>query len=300
MIREPGIYNIPIADYLADPCPVASFSASAGKTLLQLSPKHAWLAHPRLGNANAEPPNAKADFGSVVHELVLGNGAQFAVVDFDDFRTKAAREQRDALIAGGFTPIKSADLERAQAAAEAIKNQLPEVFVEGAAEQTLIWRDGLAWCRARPDWMIREANLIYDLKITGVNMSPRENALNRHIFAEWFDLTVAHYADGYLALFGEELIDYVFVFVENRPPFSIRAFKLSGQALEMGRRKLEAARAWWKSCMTKNHWPGMTLELEIADPEPWHAAGWLTYDDGPSEYEVEMAVEMQAPLETLP
>lgn len=291
-----GVFDLPMAAYLADPCPVASFSASIGKTLMQLSPKHAWMEHPRLGGTPASALSTKADFGSVVHELVLGRGAQYCVVDVPNFLTKAAKALRDEIIADGGVPIKTADLERAEAAADAIRKQIPDVWAEGAAEQTLIWRDGPAWCRARPDWMVRSADMVFDLKITGVNMSQRENALHRHIFACWFDMTVAHYADGYRTLFGQEL-EYRFLFVEDHAPFSIRPFKLSGQGLEMGERKLRVARAWWKSCMAKNRWPGMDLQLEIADPEPWHAAGWLTYDEGPSELESELALEMQAPLE---
>ena len=297
MIDAPGCYAIPIAEYLNDPCPVASFSASIGKTLMQMSPLHAWLEHPRLGNTGSMHSEVKADFGSVVHELVLGNGSEYRILDVPDFRTKAAKEERDAAIAAGLTPIKAIDFVRAEDAAKSIREELTSVLAEGEAERTLVWRDGLAWCRARPDWMVRNSSLIYDLKLTGVNMSPHENTLQRHIFTQWFDMTVAHYADGYLSLFDKELIDYVFLFVEDHPPFSIRPFKISGQGREMGDRKLRAARAWWKSCMAKESWPGMPLQLEIADPEPWHAAGWLTYDDGPSEIETALALEMQAPLE---
>ncbi|MGH6690523.1 MAG: PD-(D/E)XK nuclease-like domain-containing protein [Gammaproteobacteria bacterium] len=295
MIDRPGVYDIPIADYLSDPAPEPSFSASVGKTLMQLSPKHAWLAHPRLGGGTTHEPSARADFGSVVHELVLEHGAQFRVLEFDDFRTKAAKEARELAVGDGLVSIKTADFERAEAAADAIRAQLPDLFAQGKAEQTLIWRDGPAWCRARPDWLGQDANLIYDLKITGVNMSQRENALHRHIFAEWYDFSVAHYHDGYSTVFGEELIDYIFLFVESRPPFSIRPVKLSGQALEMGRRKLAVARAWWKNGIATDRWPGMAMELEIADPEPWHVAGWLTHEDGSSEADVEQAMEAFSP-----
>lgn len=295
-IAEPGMYDMPLAAYLNDPCPEPSFSASCGKTIMQLSPLHAWLQHSRLGG-NAEPPNAKADFGSVVHELVLGNGSQFCVIDVEDFRTKAARELRDDAIARGLVPIKPDDLKRAEGAAEAIRTTLPDVLAEGEAEKTLVWRDGDAWCRSRPDWMVRSADMVFDLKITGVNISPLDNTLHRHIFACWYDLTAAHYADGYRTLFGKEL-EYRFLFVEDRPPFSIRPFKLSGQGLEMGDRKLRAARSLWKRCMEQDEWPGIRLNLDIADPEPWHAAGWLTYGtDTISDYEREKALEAQAPLE---
>lgn len=297
MIDAPGVYDIPIADYLGDPCPEPSFSASIGKTLLQMTPKHAWLAHPRLGNADRDDRSLGSDFGSVVHELVLGNGSAYKVLEVDDFRKKAAQEAKAEAIAEGLTPIKAVDFERAQAAAESIRRQVPDVFAEGEAERTMIWRDGPAWCRARPDWLRPEAPMVFDLKITGINLSPRENAVQRHIFAMWYDMTAAHYIDGYRELFGQEL-EYRFLFVENKPPFFMRPFKLSGMGLEMGERKLRVARAWWKRHMETNHWP-LLLELDIADPEPWQAAGWLTHEDGPSGAEVDAALEMYEPLEAV-
>jgi hypothetical protein len=284
-------------DYLSDNvCPEPSFSASCGKTLLQMSPKHAWMVHPRLGNNDDEPPNHKADFGSIVHELVLGCGAQYRVIDVDDWRTKAAREARDETIAAGLTPIKRDDFERAEGAAKAIRAELAEVFEEGEAERTMIWRDGDLWCRARPDWLVRSAHMVFDLKLTGVSVSPLERKLERHIYEMWYDLTVAHYMDGYRALYGEKL-EYRLLFVEDKPPFSIRPMQLSGQGLEMGQRKLEAARWWFKRCLKDGRWPGIPLEMGWAEPEPWQATNWLTYDTGPDPAHVEAAVEFNRPLE---
>lgn len=294
-INEPGLYDLTMAEYLADPAPEPSFSASIGKLLLQMSPLHAWLAHPRLGNADAET-NAKTDFGSVVHELVLGAGSQYRILDVDNFLTNAAKAERDAAIADGRIPIKAADFPRAEAAAREIRSQVMDVFEEGVAEQTMIWRDGDIWCRARPDWLIRAANMVFDLKVTGVSLSPLERKVERHIFEQWYDFTIAHYMDGYRRLIGEEL-EYRLLFVENHPPFSIRPFQLTGQGIEMGQRKLEAARSRWKRCMKDGKWPGIALELGRADPEPWQAAGWLTYDGGLSEHEIATAIAMQAPLE---
>lgn len=294
MISEPGFYECTMAEYLGDPAPAPSFSASIGKLLLQMSPLHAWLAHPRLGNVEAES-NAKTDFGSVVHELVLGAGSQYRILDVDNFLTKVAKAERDAAIADGCIPIKRADLERATAAAKKIRSQLPDIFRDGVAEQTMIWRDGDIWCRARPDWLIRTANMVFDLKVTGVSLSPLERKVERHIFEQWYDFAIAHYMDGYRRLVGEEL-EYRLLFIEDHPPFSIRPFRLTGQGIEMGQRKLEAARSRWRSCMKNGKWPGIVLELGLADPEPWQAAGWLTYDDGLSEHEFATATAMQAPL----
>jgi hypothetical protein len=48
-ISRPGIYlDVAANDYHADPCPAPSFTQSIAKVLLEKSPAHARLAHPRL------------------------------------------------------------------------------------------------------------------------------------------------------------------------------------------------------------------------------------------------------------
>ena len=79
MIEAPGIYDgIPENDYHADPVgPAPSLSASIAKLLVLKSPRHAWLAHPRLNKAKAEEvEKAKRarDVGTATHKLVLGAG----------------------------------------------------------------------------------------------------------------------------------------------------------------------------------------------------------------------------------
>src|SRR5690606_13458272 len=88
-------YDIPEPLYHADP---ASLSSSAAKTLIYEGPDA--LQEKR------ETPQAYLDafaFGSVVHALVLGVG-DFQVLAHESYRTKAAREERDALLAEGVAP----------------------------------------------------------------------------------------------------------------------------------------------------------------------------------------------------
>ena len=52
--------------------------------------------HPRLGGMRLESSSAAQVLGSVVHAMVLGAGRQWHVIDADDWRTKAAKAERDA------------------------------------------------------------------------------------------------------------------------------------------------------------------------------------------------------------
>jgi len=73
------------AGYHADPCEAPSFSASLGKVILDQSPLHAYLAHPRLGGAVREPSSAM-EFGTLVHKLILGEGASVVSVNADNWK----------------------------------------------------------------------------------------------------------------------------------------------------------------------------------------------------------------------
>src|SRR4051812_2920759 len=55
-IDQPGIYALSDPVYLADPVVVPSLNNTTSRLLL-ISPKHAWVSHPRLGGA----PDAERD-----------------------------------------------------------------------------------------------------------------------------------------------------------------------------------------------------------------------------------------------
>jgi hypothetical protein len=121
----PGIYTMPMADYLADPCPAPSLSGGLAHTLLTRSPLHAWHAHPRL-NPNYQPSDAtpEQDEGTALHAAMLENVDLVEVMDFLDFRTKAAREAREAARQAGRIPIKRDRWEAIRGVGEAVREQL--------------------------------------------------------------------------------------------------------------------------------------------------------------------------------
>ena len=97
MITAPGIYtDFPVDQYRADPCPQPSLTQSIAKVILDHSPLHAWHAHPRLNPRFVQDEEKKFDIGNTAHALLIGRGKSIAVIDADDWRTKAAKEAREA------------------------------------------------------------------------------------------------------------------------------------------------------------------------------------------------------------
>ena len=87
----PGIYDgVPEADYHADPCPEPSLSRSVMKLLIDLSPQHAYVAHPRVSGMPDLPDDGGdevMDFGTAAHSSFLLSKSIITRLDFPDWRT---------------------------------------------------------------------------------------------------------------------------------------------------------------------------------------------------------------------
>ena len=89
MITVPGRYEMPEADYHADPVAGGSLSSSVARHILARTP--AEVAYER-----DHPVHKDAyDLGTVVHKALLGIGPEIVEVDADSWQTKAARQARD-------------------------------------------------------------------------------------------------------------------------------------------------------------------------------------------------------------
>src|SRR5690606_26383137 len=75
----------------------------------------------RYEQAHPPAPRPHFDFGTAAHKLVLGVGPELAVLDYPDWRTKAAREAAREARERGAIPLKRGDYEQIQAMAAALR-----------------------------------------------------------------------------------------------------------------------------------------------------------------------------------
>lgn len=307
MIDQPGVYEIDAAVYRADPCAAPSLSSSVAKVILDRSPRHGWLMHPRL-NPAAEPRRSRSfDLGSVAHALVLQSGDKVQVIDADSYRTKAAQEQRDAAHAGGRVPVLVGEWEAACTMAAAARAQLArhqdasDAFLAGRPEQTLIWQEGDVWCRARLDWLPAGGNVFYDYKSTAGSANP-EHWGNRQLWDLGFDVQDAFYRRGIAAALGIDKPIFRFVVQENEPPYALSVIELTPAARDMADRKAEQAIGWWRWCMRTGKWPGYPARVAYVDPPPWAENRWIERENREQliaetgEDLRKLMIEWQAPL----
>lgn len=259
------ILNVTEQAYHADPCSRASLSQSIAHILVTESPRHAWLAHPKLGGverARTKP----MDEGAVLHKLLLGAGANFEMVVADDWRTKAAKEARDTIIGEGKIAILAHNFEKLKTAAERIfKNAADQGFPFGGRSELAIeftdyadqhQMDREVLCRCRID-QVRDDHVIYDVKKVR-SANPKDVA--RCIVEYGYDMQCHAYTRAYEQLVPEALgrSDFVFLFCEIEPPYEVVAARLDGYHREIGQRRWNRALTLWDKLLTEGSypWPG--------------------------------------------
>jgi len=281
----PGIHtDVPPAEYHLDCADEPSLSSSVAKLCYRKTMRHAFTVHPRL-NPDYEPDNdSKFDVGSVAHELLLGRGGGFEILDFADWRSGDAKKARIRIAAEGRTAILAHQHADACMIAEAVCGRLkliPEcealfkrtddgAFKVGNAEVVLIWRDvGGPFCRCMLDWWGPTEAEVFDIKTTGVSLA--DASLERLIPNMDYDLSLAFYKRGIERLRPDLAgrIKYRWIFVEDEPPFECRVIEATGAHLSLGDRKAALAIEKWRRCIAANTWPGYPPAVARVEYPPW-------------------------------
>ncbi len=192
--------GIPMEQYIRDAFgqhPPALSSSLAHK-LLTRSPRHAWICHARLNPAWAPHDASRFDLGSAAHAVLLeGKGELLHVVDAPDFRTKAAQAERDAARLAGKIPLLREQADAVEQMVTVAKRAIatsPDLrhvrLDELVAETTLLWPEGKAWCRCRPDWMTATRDVVLSYKTTASSAEP--DAFTRGVLlSSGYDLQAA-------------------------------------------------------------------------------------------------------------
>lgn len=271
-ITKPGIHlGVPNQDYhrglLSDPKPLSS---SMAKTLVTKSPaEFRWEQENRV-------ERRAFDEGQAVHELVLERGFQtIDVHDFDSWRSKEAREARDASYASGRHPLLTADTEPLESMAEAVDRSdlASSVFTFGNPEVSLLVHDdeyGVP-LQARIDWLqLPEWGAphpaIVDLKNTVKGANPR--SFNREIAERRYHLSMAFYRR-VLMLLGYDDPRLLFVVVSKAAPHLVSVMEVSVSDRLIGDHLVNKAIATYAACLASGDWPGYDTQIHHTDLPPW-------------------------------
>jgi len=295
------LINIDAVDYHDDNIEDRpSLSASLIHILCTKSPAHAWAAHPKLNPNYERVYDVKFDIGTAVHALMLEGDDVVRLVNYPDWRTNAAKDERDQARSEGKIPLLVHQAEDLYGMHLAFHKQLeqhdadPTPFTEGQSERTIVWEERGVLCRARLDWLRDDRTIIDDYKTTSA--SARPEAWARTAFNIGADIQVAFYLRGLRALNERDsgaagpalgsrsLSDPQFRFVvqETYAPYALSVVTLSPAALAIADAKVDIALKTWRRCLERGVWPPYSRQVARIEAPPWEMH-WLENEEFASE-----------------
>lgn len=271
---QPGLHlDISNHDYhggiFGDPKPLSS---SMAKTLVTKSP-----AEFRYEQEN-RVEKAAFDEGQAVHELVLEGGFRtIDVYDVDEWRTKEAKDLRDASYAAGRHPMKRKEVTHIEDMAAAVKSSTLAAasLTHGKPEVSALVLDPTygVMLQARFDWLRlpewgAPKPAIVDLKTTAKGANPR--AFNREIAERHYHLSMAFYRR-VLMLLGYDDIDIEFIAVDKAAPHLVSVHRMSESDRIIGDMLVKKAIHTYATCLERDEWPGYDLEIFDTNLPAWSA-----------------------------
>jgi hypothetical protein len=270
VITEPGVYDIPAANYHDDPVPGGSLSSTGARQLLACPARY------RYDQDHPAAPKTAFDVGSAAHRLVLGAGPELVRIDADEWRSNAVKAMVADVRARGAVPLKPAEWAQVHGMAAAIRSHpLAAALLQsgtGAAEQTLAWQDGATgvWCRAMVDWLPHaqpgRRMVIVDYK-SAITADPREFC--RSVANYGYHIQEAHYLDGVAALGLDPTPAWKFVVQEKTAPYLVSVVQLDESFRAVGRSRARLAREIYRDCEESGMWPGYPAEVATLSPPRW-------------------------------
>ena len=265
---EPGWYpDLSNSDYHNS----SAYGSTTLKKMLEMP--YSKMAYQQL---HPTPAGDAMNLGTAVHIMALEPNKvadEIAALPPLDLRRKADKEFKEQFMAAnqGKLIVSAAQYAQAEAMAENLREH-PQVGLyleQGHAEQSIYYwynpedwddtRDYRIMCKVRPDWVVPGHHVVFDLKTTRnaafTQFMKSAKSLNYH-------LSAAMYLDGmnrcqeFKDFVGVNRFEkFVWICVENEPPYEVASYELSGKNYEEGLERYHTAiRRLWE--YKKSAWKG--------------------------------------------
>lgn len=243
----------------------ASLSSSGARKLLPPS-------CPAIFRAEQEEPRPQFDFGHAAHKLVLGVGQEIVSIDADDWRTKAAKDERDLAHTQGKIPLLRRDVNMAKLMAKRVLRhpQAAGLLSEGDAEVSGYWHDPQTGIRLRyrADWLHpgRDRIIAVDYKTSA---SAHPGYFGKASADYGYHMQAAWYLDGLAATGVSDNAAFLFIVQAKTPPYPVSVIELSPDDIERGRRLNRKAVDIFAECVANDHWPDYGHGIHFVSQPSW-------------------------------
>jgi hypothetical protein len=279
LITQPGVYDIPAAEYHADPVAAGSLSSTGARKLLPPgcpAKFKYWLSHP-------DTPSRDMDFGSAAHRLILGAGADIVEIDAMDYKKKDAQDARQEAHAAGKIPVLPDQMDRIQEMASRILDHplAAKVFDprSGRAEQTIVWKEEIQW-RPHPKadfeyttvWRRALLDFLTRLRMADGRLivpdyktckSAEKIAFMKSAAEYGYHQQGPWYIDAVRAAGLTDDVCYLLVAQEKDPPYLVNVIELDPDSLMWGRELNDHALRIYAECTATNTWPGYPPDIAL-------------------------------------
>lgn len=257
-----------------------ALSQSCAKTLLEQSPKHAWMNHPRL-NPDWRPDESRRGqaVGSAAHKLMIGRGADIQVIEAEDYRTKAAQAIRDQAQSEGKIAILLPDWAKAQLMVDAAAVQLDAMGLKPSTgysgEVAITWTAEGCELQTLIDMLHESNRIVIDYKTTAASANPVD--IPRYAVSLGWDIQAAFHKSALDAVDpeGAGRRRHLFILQENYPPFALTPVEMPESWLCMGTKKLWRACEIWRECIASGEWPAYPAKILIPEYPAFAEERWL-------------------------
>lgn len=272
-ITGPGVYDhLTLEQYHADMVPGGSLSSSGARGLLAPSCPAKFDYERR----HPSPPTEAMEFGSAVHSIALGNGAEVVPVDAKSWQGKAAQAERLEIRASGRIPVLDAQFQAAHEMAAALRRHpLAARLLDparGKAERSLFWRDEKTgvMLRARPDWLPEpvegERLLVPDIKTTG-EIDP--DSIAKSMATYGYPMQADFYESGIRALGIARDVVVLFIFVRKTRPHLVQVVGVPEIDRMIAAAKNRRAIDLFAQCTLTGEWPAYEPGIAYIDTPGW-------------------------------
>lgn len=229
--------NMPMADYLK----LDALSSSWCIDAMTQCPAY---AHHR--SLNKESSNAAMSMGTAFHTALMEPDKwveSVSVLEHEDYRSKAAKEARDAAIEAGRLPLKKSEAIEVLAMVQAVRfnPDAAALLKIPAMIEATFFADN---CKARPDLLAEDGSFILDVK-TCPDANPR--AFERHAADQRYFMQAAFHRGVVAKIIGKKPRRHFFLAVERSAPYLSSVCELDQKAIEQGEWLCDkAAKEWLK------------------------------------------------------
>lgn len=259
------IYDMPAEDYFANP-------AFGSTSIRHLSDPEISLQEVKY-LLELDEHKKVYDVGTLAHALILEGSMDHLIVevDADDYRTKAAREARDAAYADNKIPVNNSEwvtmMEPIHGMQAAVYHHdiARDLLTDHVPEVSVFWEQSGVPMKARIDALHVDQKLAVDLKTV---RSARPNDFKRQISDLAYYVQAAHYLNGLEAVTGDKY-DWLFVAVDKSEPYVVSVHRMSQDALIEGAVRIGHAIDRYKAALDRG-WTGYE-EIFTQELTPWES-----------------------------